>query len=276
MIEPSIIFLLAQKEVRDALRNRWFVLYTLTFAVLALVLSYLTLSGAGLLGFAGFGRTTATLINLVLLIVPLMALTIGALSLATERERGMLTYLLAQPLSRMEIFFGKYLGLAVSLLAALFLGFGAAGGIMALRGSGGVGPYLGLVGLSFMLALTMLSVGFLVSCLSSRSAIAVGIALFLWLVFVFFGDLGMMGTALVARLQVQQLFIAALLNPLQVFKIAAILNVRGTLEVLGPAGMYAVRTYGGRLMPLLVGILCLWTLAPLMIGYWIFRQRGEV
>ena len=79
---------LLQKELRDSLRNRWFVLYTVAFTVLALGLSFLALSGAGVVGFAGFGRTAASLINLVLLIVPLMALTVGAQSLAAERERG--------------------------------------------------------------------------------------------------------------------------------------------------------------------------------------------
>ena len=74
----TTIWTLAQKELRDALRNRWFLLYTVAFAVLALAFSYLALAGAGMVGFAGFGRTAASLINLVLLIMPLMALTIGA------------------------------------------------------------------------------------------------------------------------------------------------------------------------------------------------------
>ena len=55
----SIIWTLAQKELRDALHNRWFVLYTLAFIGLALALSYMSLAGAGISGFAGFGRTAA-------------------------------------------------------------------------------------------------------------------------------------------------------------------------------------------------------------------------
>ncbi|MEZ4637033.1 MAG: hypothetical protein R2856_19120 [Caldilineaceae bacterium] len=72
------ILTLANYELAASLRNRWFVLYTLIFALLATALSTLSLSGAGTFGFAGFGRTAASLINLVLLIVPLMGLTIGA------------------------------------------------------------------------------------------------------------------------------------------------------------------------------------------------------
>ena len=184
---------LLQKELRDSLRNRWFVLYTVAFTVLALGLSFLALSGAGIVGFAGFGRTAASLINLVLLIVPLMALTVGAQSLAAESERGTLSYLLAQPVTRLEVFVGKYLGLALAILAALTLGFGISGLVMVANGMAYAESYLVLVGLAFLLALTMLSVGFVISAFAHKAGIAIGISLFLWLTFVFLGDLGMMG-----------------------------------------------------------------------------------
>ena len=135
-MQPSIIWTLAQKELTRCLRNRWFLLYTLAFIALSLAFSYLALAGAGMVGFAGFGRTAASLINLVLLIVPLMALTIGAQSLAGEQEKSTLAYLLAQPINRVEVFLGKYLGLALSLLASLTLGFGISGLVMALNGAG--------------------------------------------------------------------------------------------------------------------------------------------
>jgi Cu-processing system permease protein len=110
--------------------------------------------------------------------------------------------------------------------------------------------------------------------IAERSATAVGLSLFLWLLLVFFGDLGIMGTALILRLDVNQLFTVALLNPLQLFKIAAVLNIRNNLEVLGPAGMYAFRTYGQRLLPLLLGLLVLWTAVPLLITTQLFKRRG--
>ncbi len=69
-ISLSTLWIIAQKELRDALRNRWFLLYTLAFVALSLAFSYLALAGAGIVGFAGFGRTAASLINLVLLIIP--------------------------------------------------------------------------------------------------------------------------------------------------------------------------------------------------------------
>lgn len=269
------VLILIQKELRDALRNRWFLLYAVAFAGLSLALSWFSVSGAGSYGVAGFGRTTAGLINLILLIVPLMGLTLGALALAGEREKGTLVYLLAQPISAAELLFGKFIGLALALTAALVIGFGLTGLMMVVAGSGGdFMIFATLLALSILLAVASLSVGFLISAAVKRAATAVGLALFLWLVLVYFGDLGLMGTAMVMQLDVQQLLALALINPLQVFKIAAVLNLRDNLEVLGPAGIYAFRTYGGALWPLLVGLLLVWSALPLALSLQTFRRRG--
>ena len=277
-MQASIIWVLAQKELRDALRKRWFLLYTLAFIALSLAFSYLALAGAGMVGFAGFGRTAASLINLVLLIVPLMALTIGAQSLASEQEKSTLAYLLAQPLNRIEVFVGKYLGLTLSLLASLTLGFGISGLVMALNGSGAADPsaYVKLVALAFLLSLTMLSIGFLISALTNKAGVAVGIGLFLWLAFVFFGDLGMMGTVMALRLPIDNLFWLSLSNPLQVFKMAAILDIRTTLDILGPAGIYAVQRYGDSLFGLFLGVLVVWVLLPAAVAYTYFHRKSDL
>lgn len=276
-MDSTIIWTLAKKELRDALRNRWFVLYTAAFVGLALAFSYLALAGAGMVGFAGFGRTAASLINLVLLIVPLLALTIGAQSLAGEQERNTLAYLLAQPISRADVFIGKYLGLLLSLLASLTLGFGISGVVMAINGTSAADPtvYVLLVALAFLLSLTMLSVGFLISALTKRASVAVGIGLFLWLLFVFFGDLGMMGTAITLRIPIDNLFWLSLVNPLQTFKMAAILNIQATLDLLGPAGIYAMQRYGDTLLLLFLGVLLLWVVLPALIAYARFAAKGD-
>lgn len=269
------ILTLTQKELRDARRNRWFILYTVAFAGLALTLAWLALSGVGTYGLAGFGRTGASLINLVLLIVPLMGLTLGAMSLAGERERGTLLYLFTQPIAQIELLLGKFIGLALAMLLALLLGFGLSGLLIAWQGGATQAEdYLLMMLLAFILALVSLSLGFLISAAVGKSATAVGLALFLWLLLVFFGDLGLMGTAIVLRLDIDQLFTLALLNPLQLFKMAAILAIRSNLEVLGPAGTYAVRTYGSQLMVFLIAVLAVWTLLPLAITHYLLGRRG--
>ena len=271
------VLTLIQKELRDAFRNRWFLLYAIAFAALSLALAWFSVSGAGSFGVAGFGRTTAGLINLILLIVPLMGLTLGAMSLAGEREKGTLIYLLAQPISGAEFLLGKFVGLALALTAALVIGFGLTGVFMVIKGGGGdFRVFLTLLILSVLLAVASLSLGFLISAAVKRAATAVGLALFLWLVLVYFGDLGLMGTAVVVGLKVEQLLTLALINPLQVFKLAAVFDLRQNLEVLGPAGIYAFRTYGGALWPMLVGLLLAWVVLPFLLATWVFKKRGVI
>ena len=273
-MEASVVTTIARKELRDSLRNRWFLLYAAGFTVLALAVSWISLAGSGTWGFAGFGRTAAGLVNLVLLVVPLMALTLGAGSIAGDAERGTLLYVLAQPVNRAEVFAGKYLGLAVALLGALSLGFGVSAGVLAGTGDGaGIASYLALVGMTFVLALAMLSVGFLISVCAGKASIATGVALFAWLTLAFLSDLGLMGSAIAFKLHVSELFRLALVHPLQVFKMAVLGSVHASLDVLGPAGLYATQTWGRALPAIFAASLAAWVVAPLAAAGAIFVRR---
>ncbi len=267
----------AARELRDAVRSRWFVLYTISFAVLGLGISYVSAVGAGGAGLSGFGRTTAGLINLVLLIVPLMALTAGAGSIASDRERGMLAYLLSQPISRTEVLLGKYLGLAASLLACLALGLGACALILAWAGEATrPASIVWLAGLSFGLALGMLSLGMLVSVLARKASVAIGTAIFLWLALVFVTDLGLMAGAMALKLRIEELLALSLLNPLQVFKMWSLHAVDATLDVLGPAGLYASEEYGASLQWIFAGCMLAWIVAPLVLASVVFSRRSPL
>lgn len=275
LIEPGTVAVLAQKELREAWRTRWFVLFTGAFCLVALGLAWLGVLGVSGSGFAGFGRTAASLLNLVLLIVPLMGLMLGAGAIAGERERGGLLYLLAQPLEPHEVVLGKFLGLSTAVTASVMLGFGLAGLVLASRGgSKQVTAFVAFLGLSAVIAMVAVSLGLLISTLASKASVAVGSCLFLWLILVLIGDLGLMGTAVALRFDAGALLLGALLNPLQVFKMAALLAIRGGLEILGPAGLYALREHGERLRFLLPLLLLLWVLLPLVASMLLLKRRG--
>ncbi len=257
----------ALRELREALRSRWFWLYTLAFVALGLAVSFVSAAGTGGTGLSGFGRTTAGLINLVLLVVPLMALTAGAAAIASDRERGMLAYTLAQPVSRAEVLLGKFAGLSGALFACLTLGLGVCGLILAWKGlRSSPASMLWLAGLSFLLALGMLSVGLLISTLARKASVAVGTAIFVWLALVFVSDLALMAGAIAMRLRIEQLFALALTNPLQVFKMWSLHAVDASLDVLGPAGLYATEEYGRTLHAIFAACLVAWIVVPLTLA----------
>ncbi len=269
------VLTIAGREFRDAVRGRWFHLYALAFAVLGLGVSFVSAAASGGSGLASFGRTTAGLINLVLLVVPLMALTAGASSIASDRERGMLQYLLAQPVTRLEVLLGKYLGLAGALLSCICLGLGVCAAVLAWKGLGTrPSAVLWLAGLSFGLALGMLSLGMLISSAARRASVAVGTAIFAWLALVFLTDLGLMAGTIALRLRIEELFALSLANPLQVFKMWSLYGADASLDVLGPAGLYATEEFGGRLHALFAACLAAWAIVPLAIASVVLSRRA--
>jgi Cu-processing system permease protein len=213
----------------------------------------------------------------VLLVVPLMALTAGAGAIASDRERGMLAYLLAQPVARVEVLLGKYLGLAGALAACLCLGLGLSAAILAVQG-GTTRPagLAWLAGLSFALALAMLSVGVLLSVVARKSSVAVGTAIFVWLVLAFATDLALMAGTITMRLRVEELFALSLVNPLQVFKMWSLLAIDASIDVLGPAGLYATEEFGRGLHAIFAGCVLAWIAAPLAAAAVVFQRRSPL
>jgi Cu-processing system permease protein len=274
-MELTLIWTIAQAELREALRNKWLWLYAVGFAGLALALSQAGLSAAGYAGLGGFGRTAASLINALLLFVPLIGLSVGASVIAADRERGTLLYLLAQPVSRAEIFGGKTLGAALAVIVALMLGFALAGFGLSMGGGGDTAVYLALVGYTLLLALAALGLGFIISSLTRKAAAASGAALILWLALVFVADLGVMGATLAWRPSPSELLGLLVINPLQIFKLGAIHSLRASLDTLGPVGQYALYRFGEQLPLLLIGLLLLWATAAFAIAFAIFNRKGE-
>lgn len=266
---------LLRHELADGVRNRWFALYTLVFAAAAVGLSWIGTAGTAEYDVSLFGRTAASMVNLVLLLVPLMGLTLGALSLAQERDRGTLIYLIAQPVSPPEVLLGKFGGLSLALTGSILLGFGTSGLLIALTGgTAEVAVFGWIVGLSVLLATISTALGLWISAAVRRASVAIGGAVFAWLSLVVLGDLGLMGSALVLDLSTSALLTLTLLNPLQTFKIAGLLALRGDLDQLGPGGELAVQIMGGWLAPVLVALLVLWTGAALLGAHRTFSKRG--
>jgi len=274
-MELSLAWTIALRELREALRNKWLVAYALGFALISLALSRTSLASAGYAGLGGFGRTAASLVNALLLFVPLLGLSVGAGAIAADRERGSLLYLLTQPVNKIEIFIGKALGAVMGTTVALSIGFGLSALALSASDSANASAYLGLIAFTFLLMLASLSLGFLISALSPRGAAATGTALLVWLVLAFFGDLALIGVVLGLHPTPANLLTLLVINPLQVFKLGAIFSLRATLDTLGPAGQYAVYHFGNVLPWLLAGLLVLWTILAFSISLIIFNHKND-
>ncbi len=275
--DRTLITTIAAKETRDAVRSRWFWMWTIAFAGLAAFLASVALPGAQVSGAGSFGRTAASLIALTQIIVPLMGHTLGAYSIAGQRENGALRFLLSHPVSRTEAFIGTFVGLTGALAATVFGGFGVAGVLTAMRGGGADATSFVLIAvLSWLLAVAMLGIGMLISTFTRRTSTALGMAIFVWLLLTFVGDLGVMGTSIATDLPTWTLLATALANPVEAFRLASLTAFEGSLDVLGPAGRYAVDTFGTTLGWYLVGVIVLWAVVPPIIAGITFTNQGDV
>jgi Cu-processing system permease protein len=261
-VNPGL-FALTAKEFGDTTRSRWLGGFILAFCALGLGLS-LVGNWTSSLGGGGFGRTTAALINLILLIVPLMSLTAGSLALSSERERRTLEFLLSLPLRRSDVFWAKFLGCGAALLFALGAAFATLGAVLVLRGGlRDLAVYAGCFLATVLLSAVCLALGLLASSRSRRAAQGVGLALIVWLCLVFAGDLGLLGAAVAVRLRPGFLLAAAWLNPLSLYRLLAIDAMASDLDVLGPAGLCARDSLGAWLRPAALAGLLTWLLGAL-------------
>src|SRR5207344_426742 len=91
--------IIALKEIRDGLRNRWVIATTLLMTALALTLTLLGSAPAGTVGTSALEATVVGLSSLTIFLVPLIALLISYDAIAGEFERGTMALLLSYPVS---------------------------------------------------------------------------------------------------------------------------------------------------------------------------------
>jgi len=268
---------IVRKELRDALHDRWLISYALLLGALGVVAGYMGLRSSAGLGLQMFGRTTATLTNLCLMLSPLIGLTMGAAAIAGERDRGTLETLLAQPLERRDLLLGKYIGLLLSLALATVAGFLPAGFVVAGNaGAASLPRYALFPGLAVLLIAAMLGVGLLISVFSRGGVQAQGRAIFLWFLFVLMYDLLLMGTLVASGLSSGALATLLLLNPVDSARVLVVLALEPDLYLLGPAGAFLIGELSrlGTAVLLMVMVLA-WALVPMGLALVSFRLRPQ-
>lgn len=274
-MDVRAIMTIASQEARCNVRNKWTILFALVFGALSLAIAWFGLVTAGLAGFQGFTRTTASLLNLVLYLVPIVGLAMGSLSLTGEKGANELLF--SQPVTRSEILLGKIHGLFLSVVTAMFFGFGVTGVVIALAvGHDGVWRYLSFVGYSLLLTLVFLSLGALAAVLSGTKAKALAYSLFLWFFFVLFYDLFVIGLTFVLteRAANRFIFLSLFGNPVDMVRVSSLITLSDA-AVFGPAGAALVKFLGGRAASnlLLLSGLVVWAVCPLLVADRVLRNQ---
>ncbi|MBP6703367.1 MAG: ABC transporter permease subunit [Vicinamibacteria bacterium] len=271
--------LFAAEELKIALRSRWTQIFAAVFAVLAC-----GVSGAGYVisgghGVQDFSRTAASLVHLVVLIVPLISLMLGVLSLSLER--GAAEVVFALPVSRGTILAGRLLGLFLALALAQSFGFGLAGLLVYTQsGPEGVADFLIVLGASLLATAIFLALAAFLSAdaFGRRRTRALALALVVWLACEVFIDLAALGfaTFLSSGAASRVVILASLINPIGALRTGALLLVEGT-GAFGAASLALLRfTHGpaGAAGLIALSLLC-WIALP---AWWAGRrlERADI
>jgi Cu-processing system permease protein len=264
------LLLVARQELLLAARSRWMQIFAAVFALLALgvAASGYVLSGGH--GFQDFARTSASLVELVALVVPLAALLMGVLALAPERGTAELLY--AQPISRATVLVGKLLGLLAAFAAAELVGFGVAGLVVfSQAGEEGAGGYALLVLGSLLLTAAFLSLAALLgaAAVGRRRVRALALAVVVWFVAVVLLDLAALGAAslLPSGPASRLLVVAVIVNPVDAVRTGSLLAIEGT-AAFGSASLAFLRfTRGPAGAGVALGVsLAFWILVPAVLA----------
>ncbi len=271
LIESRQIRALAAKELSDRLRNRWVLAVALVFTVFSLLITYFGSAAQGQIGPRSIELTIASLVSLVIYLIPMIALLLGFDAVVGERERGSLDLLLSLPITRLELLLGKFAGLAAALTLSTVAGFAVVGVLLYQRfDTVGLYHYLGFVLSAVMLGLSFLSLAMLLSVLARDRAQASGLAIMVWFMLVLVFDLILLGLLVGSGGAFGGELLAYLLlfNPADIFRVLNVFSLDDVRRLYGLASIVPPALANVWLMGL---AMLAWIVAPLALANWRFK-----
>lgn len=270
------VITIAKKEFMDNLRNSWIMILTVLFIILTLVISFV--SGGGSLG--DIELTVVGLLAIASLLIPIIAIMLGYNTISGEAESGSLLVVQSYPVSREEVYFGKFLGLGSVLAVSVLLGFGISGMVIGAV-DGGTNPsgFLMFIFLTILLGFIYLSLSICFSAILKRrsTSLYAGVGLFFWSMIISSVILGIyLGTGgsfigLTTGGLPNWLWSSMMvLSPMDFYQTATMLGF--DLQVADVSGFSIMIPDFITLTNLLV-IFILWIVIPLGVGYFFYRKR---
>ncbi len=243
----------------DILKNKIIIFYTL----LLFIISW------SVLGLeSNFTKATISLLNVVLLVVPLVSIIFSTIYVYNSGQ--FIELLLSQPVPRSKIWLNIFLGLSGALILAFLIGCGIP---ILLYSSIETGFSLIIIGI--FLSIIFTSFAMLSAILSRDRAKGIGISIFIWLFFAIIYD----GILLVLMFQFADYPIEgimatlAALNPIGLSRIFVLLQL-DIAAMLGYAGAVFKKIFGaGSGTGISLIILVIWAVVPFLWSLIKFNKK---
>lgn len=248
-------------QLLDVLRSRTVIVYGVFFL----------LTTESLLRFGGdTSKAILSILNVVLILVPLASAMFGTLYLFNARE--FIELLLSQPIHRRSIFFGMYFGIVIPFMIA----FGVGCGLPFLIHSGANSPVFVMLLLSG-LGLTAVFIAFAcwISARIQDKTAGIGFAFALWLIFsIVYDGLMLLVTTTFSDYPLEVPLLAmSVFNPIDLARILVMLTF-DTAALLGYTGAVFESFFGTAIGVIIsTSSLLFWVALPLFDGARLFSKR---
>lgn len=260
-------------ECKQLLRSRWIQIVTLLFAIVfsaILMIQHLALPSTG-----GFTRQTASLLNILLFLLPLFMLTIGSMNLASDKEAGWLGLLSTYPLTMGRYVVTKYIALCLVFSAISIVVFAVA--LFVGSFFGGLKLPAFAVYITVLIIVIFNAVSVLLGTLAKSRLHALAIGLGTWSVVSLLFSYIMMtiGTVSSEALLKKLVIIMIHINPLEWIRYGYFVFSEQT-AVLGPAFYSMSKFYSSPPGFVIFGVISLlWVVLSLILSTILLKVRGK-
>jgi Cu-processing system permease protein len=214
------------------------------------------------------GKAVLSLLNIVLIVVPLISLIFSTIHYYNSLEFVQL--MVSQPVSRTVIILSQYSGTTFSLICAFLIGAGVPICIYQVDAT-----TLSLLFSGIVLSIIFSSIGHLVSVTSRDKARGIGVALMVWFYFSLIYD-GLILLLLFAfsDYPIEKLtLVLSSLNPVDLARIFVMLKL-DVSALMGYTGATYKEFFGSGVGTLYsAGILLAWSIVPLWLAVKAFRKK---
>lgn len=243
----------------DILKNKIVILYT----ILLFIISW------SVLGLENnFTKATLSLLNIVLLVVPLVSIIFSTIYVYNSNQ--FIELLLSQPVPRSKVWFNIFLGLSTALILAFLIGCGIP---IFLYSSIKTGASLIFIGV--LLSIIFTSLAMLSAIFSRDRAKGIGVSIFIWMFFAIIYD----GILLILMFQFADYPIEgimaslAAINPIGLSRMLVLLQL-DFAAMLGQAGAIFKQVFGsGGGMGISLVILLIWSVVPFLWSLIKFNKK---
>ena len=200
----------------DLMRSRWSYVYFLFYLVLGIVLLFLN---------NDLSKAVITLMNVIIILVPLIGTIFGVMYYYNSREFTEL--LLAQPIKRSSIFLGQYFGVATSLSMSLIIGLGVPFVFYGIFNSNAIWDFSLLLITGGFLTFIFTALAFVIALSNENRIKGFGYAILLWLFLAVIYD----GVFLMSLLYFNEYpldnfsLIATMMNPVDLSRVLILLKL---------------------------------------------------